>query len=183
MLKKIYNETSETIKLKSVEQANALINALIFIAAIFAAYFCGTKYASFPQQQQNTDQVPVIVEASPRIPYEKDFIETIEFSYKGKVINVVDGDTIDVLINRGFGDFTQKRIRLSGINAPEMKDVPKGEEAKKALIGLILDKEVVIKTKKDQTDIYGRYLGTIYLGENKLNVNDQMIKIGHAKLY
>ncbi len=120
---------------------------------------------------------------APRIPFEATFENSIEFCYRGKVVNVIDGDTIDVQLNRGFDDFTVKRFRLSGINAPEMKDVPKGEEAKNTLSSMILNKPVIVKTKKDQTDRYGRFLGTIYLYEGQINVNEQMVKIGKATIY
>jgi micrococcal nuclease len=48
-----------------------------------------------------------------------------------------------------------------------------------------LDKEIVLKTLKDKTGKYGRYLGIVYLYENGdyVNINDWLIENGHAKKY
>ena len=49
-----------------------------------------------------------------------------QYQYKAEVVRVVDGDTVDVLIDLGLNVFTKERIRLFGINTPETYGVKKG---------------------------------------------------------
>ena len=106
--------------------------------------------------------------------------KTFEY-HKAKVEKVVDGDTVDLDIDLGFSINYHKRVRLYGINAPEMKNDTNnvGHEAKAYLTQLIDNKEVVIKTEKDKTDKYGRYIVTIFLdGED---INEKMVENGKAE--
>ena len=50
------------------------------------------------------------------------------YKYKAKLIKVVDGDTIDALIDCGFSTFKKERVRLRGINAPESRTRDKEEK-------------------------------------------------------
>jgi len=104
-----------------------------------------------------------------------------------KVINVVDGDTIDVDIDLGFDISFSSRVRLAGIDTPESrtKDLAEkklGLEAKEYVKSKIKDaKEVVIKTEKmDSSEKYGRILGWLFLDGSKVSVNEQMIADGYA---
>ena len=94
------------------------------------------------------------------------------YNYKAKVIRVVDGDTMDVAIDLGFGIAygTEKhpvRIRLNGIDTPETwrpkSDAERehGERATARVKELIEDKEVIIYSYK--LGIYGRYAADVYL--------------------
>ena len=107
--------------------------------------------------------------------------------YVRKVENVVDGDTIDVLIDLGFDILFASRVRLAGIDTPESrtKDLAEkalGLEAKEYLKKQLKDsKSVVIKTEKmNSSEKYGRILGWIYVDGNTISVNDQMIEDGYA---
>ena len=100
------------------------------------------------------------------------------YQYKAKVLNVVDGDTIDVSIDLGLQIHTLQRIRLYGIDTPE-RGQPGFLEASDRLKYLILDKNVIIKTYK--VSKYGQYLGEIMFDE--MNINEMMITEGHAKKY
>ncbi len=104
--------------------------------------------------------------------------------YSGKVESVVDGDTIDVSLDLGLGVYKKERIRLSGINAPEMKDAPKGLNAKNFLQSLLTTGEgkVIVATQRDKPDNYGRLLGTVFLSDGT-NVNAAMIKTKQAEIY
>ena len=90
------------------------------------------------------------------------------YEYKCTVVNVVDGDTVDVDIDLGFGVWMRKqRIRMYGIDAPESRTSNKNEKmygiaAKKFLIGMLDDKELILKTHKDAKGKYGRILGEIW---------------------
>jgi micrococcal nuclease len=107
--------------------------------------------------------------------------------YVRKVENVVDGDTIDVLIDLGFDILFASRVRLAGIDTPESrtKDLAEkalGLESKEYLKKHIKDaKSVIIKTEKmDSSEKYGRILGWLYINGDTESVNDKMINDGYA---
>jgi len=107
--------------------------------------------------------------------------------YVRKVENVVDGDTIDVLIDLGFDILFASRVRLAGIDTPESrtKDLVEkalGLEAKEYLKKHLKDaKSVVIKTEKmDSSEKYGRILGWVYINGDTVSLNDMMINDGYA---
>jgi micrococcal nuclease len=100
------------------------------------------------------------------------------YQYKAKVLNVVDGDTVDVSIDLGLQIHSIQRIRLYGIDTPE-RGQPGFSEATDRLKQLILNKNVLIKTYKISK--YGQYLGEIMFDE--MNINQMMITEGHAKKY
>jgi micrococcal nuclease len=103
------------------------------------------------------------------------------------VTNVVDGDTIDVIIDLGFDILFASRVRLAGIDTPESRTTDKAEkvlglEAKEYLKKHLKDaKSVVIKTEKmDSSEKYGRILGWVYINGNTVSLNDKMINDGYA---
>lgn len=107
--------------------------------------------------------------------------------YVRKVENVVDGDTIDVLIDLGFDILFASRVRLAGIDTPEsrtrdLKEKTLGLESKEYLKKILKDaKSIVIKTEKmDSSEKYGRILGWLYVNEDTISVNDHMINDGYA---
>ncbi len=107
--------------------------------------------------------------------------------YVRKVENVVDGDTIDVLIDLGFDILFQSRVRLAGIDTPEsrtkdLKEKALGLESKEYLKKYLKDaKSVVIKTEKmNSTEKFGRILGWIYVNGDTESLNDKMINDGYA---
>lgn len=104
-----------------------------------------------------------------------------------EVTKVVDGDTIDVVIDLGFSILYSSRVRLAGIDTPESRTTDKvekelGLESKKYLADrLKAAKKIVIKTEKlDSSEKYGRILGWLYLDGETVSVNNQMIKYGYA---
>jgi micrococcal nuclease len=107
--------------------------------------------------------------------------------YVRKVENVVDGDTIDVLIDLGFDILFQSRVRLAGIDTPEsrtkdLKEKALGLESKEYLKKYLKDaKSVVIKTEKmNSSEKFGRILGWLYVNGDTESVNDKMINDGYA---
>jgi micrococcal nuclease len=107
--------------------------------------------------------------------------------YVRKVENIVDGDTIDVLIDLGFDILFQSRVRLAGIDTPEsrtkdLKEKALGLESKEYLKKYLKDaKSVVIKTEKmDSSEKYGRILGWVYVNGDTESLNDKMINDGYA---
>ena len=104
------------------------------------------------------------------------------YTYKAKVIKVVDGDTIDVNIDLGFHfEHKDQRIRLFGLNAPEVrgKERAAGIESKLWLKSQIEDKEIELVSIKHKKGKYGRWLGIIKLGTR--NLNQEMIDQGLAE--
>jgi micrococcal nuclease len=107
--------------------------------------------------------------------------------YVRKVENVVDGDTIDVLIDLGFDILFQSRVRLAGIDTPEsrtkdLREKTLGLESKEYLKKALKDaKSVIIKTEKmDSSEKYGRILGWVYVNGDTVSLNDMMINDGYA---
>jgi micrococcal nuclease len=110
------------------------------------------------------------------------------YQYKIKKINrVIDGDTIDVDIDLGFGITLSHKVRLKGINAAETKTKNLEEKAEGVKARLWLEKELsregkwIIDTYKE--DKYGRILGTLYLVGDPVTVNERMLNEGIAKPY
>ena len=104
-----------------------------------------------------------------------------------EVKNVVDGDTIDVIIDLGFDILFSSRVRLAGIDTPESRTTDKAEkalglEAKEYLKKQLKDaKSVVIRTEKmDSSEKYGRILGWVYVNGESESVNNKMINDGYA---
>ena len=100
---------------------------------------------------------------------------------------IVDGDTIDVDIDLGFDISLSSRVRLAGIDTPESRTSDKiekalGLESKEYLKKKFKDaKTIVIKTEKmDSSEKYGRILGWIFIDDNPVSVNQQMIDDGYA---
>ena len=110
-----------------------------------------------------------------------------DFSYRvSKVTKVVDGDTIDVIIDLGFDIMYKSRVRLFGIDTPESRTRDKVEKKygllAKEFLKSHLKGKIVIKTHKDsETGKFGRILGEIFV--NGININELMCKKGHAVEY
>jgi len=113
------------------------------------------------------------------------------YEYKCTVVKVVDGDTVDVDIDLGFGVWMRKqRIRMYGIDAPESRTSNRLEKrygiaSKKFLIGMLDDKELILKTHKDAKGKYGRILGEIWRTTDfaDQSINEYMIEKHHAVRY
>ena len=107
------------------------------------------------------------------------------FTYAAKLIEVIDGDTVDLLIDLGFGVHVKERCRLYGIDAPEMP-TEAGKAAKAYLESLIkaATGELFVATRKmtrkpkEKTDKYGRYLAVLYDGPYSLEEDSGELKIG-----
>jgi len=106
------------------------------------------------------------------------------YNYKAKIIDVYDGDTVTAMVDLGFLHFQEMKLRLYGIDTPELR----GEEREQGIIvrdilrEMVLGKEVTIRSYKDKQGKYGRYLANIIL-EDGLEVNQWLVDNGHAKEY
>jgi len=110
-----------------------------------------------------------------------------EFMYEYRIkeiVRVVDGDTVDVVIDVGFSLFLKQRVRLRGINCPELHrsksaGVGAGEMARDyAQKWFDQNPKLLIRTYKD--DKYGRLLAEIISADTQQSINQDLIKTGHA---
>jgi len=117
-----------------------------------------------------------------------------KYIYRGKLERVVDGDTIDALIDVGFDIWVKKRIRYNGIDTWEsrtrdLEEKAKGLEAKarnKELLMEVSSKPGYFRLKSFGVGKYGRVLGEIYIqdvNKNTICINNQLINEGHAYIY
>lgn len=107
------------------------------------------------------------------------------YTYSAKIIGVYDGDTVTAIVDLGFHIKKEIKIRLAGIDTPELRGAerPEGLVSKQRLSELILDKEVTLKTYKDKQEKYGRWLGDIYISNSEVSVNQILINEGLAIPY
>lgn len=104
------------------------------------------------------------------------------YQYEVDVLRVVDGDTIDVMVDLGFDIKTKKRVRLYGINAPETRtrdrdEKVRGYESKEFLINFLKNKQEIILNSLD-IGKYGRVVGEIIV--DGINANKLLVSEGHA---
>ena len=121
-------------------------------------------------------------------------MEMQKYNYRAKLVRVVDGDTIDALIDVGFDIWFKKRIRFKGIDTWESRTRDL-EEKKKGLAAKARTKELLEKVsaksgyfiiKSYGTGKYGRVLADVYIHDDDYNhiwVNKTLIKEGHAYKY
>ena len=111
-----------------------------------------------------------------------------------KITKVLDGDTIDVVIDLGFDLYKKERVRIAGVDTPEKRTRNLEEKAlgldatnwlKDKLEGAISgDDDLVIRTELvGGTGKYGRLLGWCYIGDSTVSLNEQMIEEGYAHAY
>ncbi len=117
-----------------------------------------------------------------------------KYIYRGKLLRVVDGDTIDALIDVGFDIWLKKRVRYSAIDTWEsrtrnLEEKKLGLAAKarnKELLEKVSSKPNYFRIKSHGLGKYGRLLGEIYIQDKdgqQICVNKQLIKEGHAYVY
>ena len=118
------------------------------------------------------------------------------YEYKCKITRVVDGDTVDVDIDLGFGIvLTDERVRIMGIDTPESRTSNKVEKifglAAKERLKELLGKEAILKTQinkngEDMKGKFGRILGDFVIeeweGEPRM-ITEVLIEEGHAVKY
>ena len=120
------------------------------------------------------------------------------FKYHATVVRVVDGDTIDALVDLGFSTFKKVRIRMMGINAPEsrtrdLEEKKRGLAAKDRLIEILRCNNNKCILKVSGLGKFGRALASVYVDTlsptssktsiTEINVNRRLIEEGHAVEY
>ena len=111
-----------------------------------------------------------------------------------EIVKVVDGDTIDVIIDLGFDLYKKERVRVAGVDTPEKRtrDLEEKELGINATNWLTEQLDSAIDGEDDlviRTEIdggfgkYGRLLGWLYIGEDTESINERMIREGYAWEY
>tara|TARA_R100001163_G_C5058466_1_gene195068 strand:- start:652 stop:1074 length:423 start_codon:yes stop_codon:yes gene_type:complete len=110
------------------------------------------------------------------------------YEYKCEVTRVVDGDTIDCILDLGFSILHKCRVRLYGIDTPESRTRDLDEKARGKLASKFLEdsikngKEVILRSElKDSKGKYGRVLGSIVVDD--LDINQAMVEQNLAVKY
>lgn len=113
------------------------------------------------------------------------------YEYRCKILRVVDGDTVDIDIDLGFGVWLHReRVRVAGIDTPESRTrdlVEKqfGLAAKERLKSLcpIGSMQILVCKKYDDKGKFGRVLGDFFIEEEDKLLTDIMVEEGHAVAY
>ena len=120
------------------------------------------------------------------------------FEYKVEITRVIDGDTVDGMIDLGFSVHRKIRIRLYGINTPEsrtrdLEEKERGLKAKDRLVEILEANNNKVDLKSHGVGKFGRCLGELfYLKHNesdyhsefvKISINNQLVEEGHAVQY
>ena len=117
------------------------------------------------------------------------------YNFRVTEINrVLDGDTIDVTIDLGFDLYKKERVRIAGVDTPEKRTrnleekelgIDATEWLKAKLEGTLAgDDELSIRTELvGGVGKYGRLLGWLYIGDESVSLNEQMIEQGYAWPY
>ena len=122
---------------------------------------------------------------------------SLDSCYNFRVVSIdkiVDGDTIDVTFDLGFSICKSERIRVAGVDTPEKRTRDLEEKAlgidatnwlkEKLESTLAGDDELTIRTElHGGVGKYGRLLGWLYVGEDTISLNEQMITEGYAWEY
>ena len=109
------------------------------------------------------------------------------YEYRCTIVKIVDGDTVDIDIDLGFGIWMRgERVRLYGIDTPEsrtrdLEEKKYGLAAKDFLTKWLSAGNIVLKTHKDAEGKFGRILGELWY--NDVNINQKMVDEYHAVAY
>ena len=117
-----------------------------------------------------------------------------KYIYRAKLERVVDGDTVDALIDLGFDTWVKKRIRYKGIDTWESrtKDLDEkklglaAKDRNKELLESVSSKSGYFRLKSHGVGKYGRVLGELFIKDDEgieYNINQTLIDEGHAYEY
>ena len=111
-----------------------------------------------------------------------------------EIARVLDGDTIDVIIDLGFDLYKKERVRVAGVDTPEKRTKDDEEKAlgydathwleEKLAAAIAGEEDLIIRTELvGGVGKYGRLLGWLYIGDAEVSLNEQMIEEGYAWAY
>ena len=111
------------------------------------------------------------------------------YNYKATVVRIVDGDTLDIEVDLGFNIHVDMRVRLLGVDTPEVYGVKKeSEEYRKGKLASdftarwleAINNKVEIHTHKDKQGKYGRYLVLVLNPINADSLGEALVESGNA---
>lgn len=110
------------------------------------------------------------------------------YRYNAEVIRVIDGDTVDALVDLGFDTWKKVRIRLVNIDAWEsrtrdLEEKAKGLDAKARVIELLESNNNKFILNSFGTGKYGRCLGELFVSNETDSINSILLEEGHAVKY
>ena len=117
------------------------------------------------------------------------------YKYRAKLVRVVDGDTVDAMVDLGFNIWIKRRIRLAGIDAFESRtrdkeEKKKGLKAKARLLEILMEAENEFYLESLGVDKYGRCLGEMTVVKSfgssvytENSINKLLVSEGHAVEY
>lgn len=116
----------------------------------------------------------------------ENLLDVVLYTYRAKLERVVDGDTIDAIIDLGFDVWVKKRVRLHDIDAPEtrtrdLEEKSRGKATKARLIEILGDADNKFLIISHGVGKYGRCLGELFIDNQ--SVNQQLIAEGLAVKY
>ena len=110
------------------------------------------------------------------------------YRYRAKLDRVVDGDTMDVVIDLGFYVELRERVRLAGIDTPEIyrvkkdsEEYKKGMEAKEYVERRLNENENEMVIETEKRGKWRRWLATVYLKDPSKTLNDELVENGLAE--
>lgn len=111
------------------------------------------------------------------------------YTYRAEIVRVVDGDTVDINIDLGFGVWlNDERVRLAGVDTPESRTSDKVEKLFGKAAGRYVEErlpvgsmQTLVTKKYDSKGKFGRILGDFALGES--SICEQLIESGNAVVY
>ncbi len=150
----------------------------LLIAALLSVVLASCLAATSEVTPEGQDQSRVAI----AVPLDRPFVFSSpdKFTQAGflhaQVVSVHDGGTLTVLLAG-----RHEKVRLNGIDAPELDQSPWGVKARDVLKALVGEKTVRLETDVTKRDQYKRLLAYVYIGD--LFVNAEMIRQGQAVLY
>jgi micrococcal nuclease len=111
--------------------------------------------------------------------------------YQAKIVEVIDGDTFDLMIDLGFNNFTKQRMRLYGIDAPEMRTQAGKDLAWNLSMQYPGSLPVIVQSveapkSKQFRDKYGRFLAIIYdawpIASRPISNGDKILDVAGCSL-
>lgn len=155
------------------------------------SFFSSLSFSCFSCSETSVPPVDDWADLTTVSPTVKPF--TFEgISANGIVTRVLDGDTVQMVVKRGDNWFESHRVRLSGIDAPEIhpkkdsktynEEKEAGFKSKKALEDKLASDGNFVKVDFDKDDKYGRRLGTLFTRKGE-NLNQWMLDNGYAYSY
>ena len=103
------------------------------------------------------------------------------YTYRAEIVEVYDGDTVTARVDLGFRVSVMVRVRLSRINAPEVRGAERerGLRSRDWLRERLIGEKVILRTEKDKQEKFGRWLGEIWDDEGEC-INDTLVLLGLA---